>query len=666
MDFNVTEAVELIVLLAETEQLTLQDALHEFLAETELDSETASHLKGALFEKYSLKEMATDAVTDAMMKVFVTRPEVKVEEEVETPEGNLYFVEVDLGEEVLEGYLTLEEIHELRESEDVLSVTLVAEGVRDTDAKKGTEERKKRLEKKRGMKLDDHPQYLETDMKKRQSNNEKARKDMEKMGSMKNPAFEGYEISEGRKEGESAKDYAARMTKKYSGGKSKTYDPMKDKNFDHDKAERTRGSMEEGLDPVGKSDADIDNDGDVDKSDKYLHNRRKAIGNAMGKKKAMREGKMSDEDIKKRVGYTSDETRQKRLDKIKVKFMKKEETEVTEGIRDLDPEKGTKERKARLEKKHGMKLDDHPQFKKEGYDSELGVKEKARKNAPKSGEANQGMTKKQMEKEADQLLSYNKNKTKKKYGYQESYEKAIKANQKELDKLDKGEEPATAKRYKEMKKESAWSEYLSRRGISEEVFSEGDLVDAGRKNQGERDRKKITGEGVDNSTSVKLMPRISESAVITEKAESKSQQRLFGMVRAAQKGEKPASGKVAELAAKVGKKDVLDFAKTKHKGIKEECCDKCGTPECTCEGKKDKKKKAKLDEAGMPILEYSRNNAGGPTPEMIDPSQDVEGEKGVKNPKGKAKRPKAGDRRPNVGGPDLPFDGGTVGGGCGC
>ena len=35
------------------------------------------------------------------------------------------------------------------------------------------------------------------------------------------------------------------------------------------------------LDPVGKADADIDNDGDVDKSDKYLHNRRKAIGKAI-------------------------------------------------------------------------------------------------------------------------------------------------------------------------------------------------------------------------------------------------------------------------------------------------------------------------------------------------------------------------------------------------
>jgi hypothetical protein len=35
------------------------------------------------------------------------------------------------------------------------------------------------------------------------------------------------------------------------------------------------------LDPVGKADADIDNDGDVDKSDAYLHNRRKAVSAAI-------------------------------------------------------------------------------------------------------------------------------------------------------------------------------------------------------------------------------------------------------------------------------------------------------------------------------------------------------------------------------------------------
>ena len=54
--------------------------------------------------------------------------------------------------------------------------------------------------------------YLEKDFKKRQANNEKARKDLMKGPQMKNPHFE-----------------------------AKTYDPMEDPDFDHDEAERTRG-----------------------------------------------------------------------------------------------------------------------------------------------------------------------------------------------------------------------------------------------------------------------------------------------------------------------------------------------------------------------------------------------------------------------------------------
>ena len=44
---------------------------------------------------------------------------------------------------------------------------------------------------------------------------------------------------------------------------------------------------EKKLDPVGKEDGDIDNDGDKDKSDKYLLARRKKVGKiiAMSKKK---------------------------------------------------------------------------------------------------------------------------------------------------------------------------------------------------------------------------------------------------------------------------------------------------------------------------------------------------------------------------------------------
>jgi hypothetical protein len=119
--------------------------------------------------------------------------------------------------------------------------------------------------------------YLEPDMKKRQANNEKARKEMKKQGSMSNPHF----------------------------------------------GDGPTGSMSsEALDPVGKEDGDVNNDGKKDGTDKYLLNRRKAIGKAIKKK-------------------------------------------MSEGVRDMDPEKGTAERKARLEKKRGMKLDDHPQYKKE-------------------------------------------------------------------------------------------------------------------------------------------------------------------------------------------------------------------------------------------------------------------------------------------------------------
>lgn len=133
----------------------------------------------------------------------------------------------------------------------------VEEGVRDVDPEKGTAERKARLEKKRGMKLDDHPQYKKEEkdsfgrpggkhggVPKKGGGYDKAyQANMKKVKELEQK--EEVEVAEARKPGESPKEYAARMTKKHSGGKSKTYDPMKDPNFDHDKAERTRGSMQE-------------------------------------------------------------------------------------------------------------------------------------------------------------------------------------------------------------------------------------------------------------------------------------------------------------------------------------------------------------------------------------------------------------------------------------
>ena len=49
-------------------------------------------------------------------------------------------------------------------------------------------------------------------------------------------------------------------------------------------------------------------------------------------------------------------------------------------------------------------------------------------------------------------------------------------------------------------------------------------------------------------------------------AQSKSQQRFFGVVKAMQKGDIPKKGKAGKIAKQMTKKDVDDFASTKHKG----------------------------------------------------------------------------------------------------
>lgn len=54
---------------------------------------------------------------------------------------------------------------------------------------------------------------------------------------------------------------------------------------------------------------------------------------------------------------------------------------------------------------------------------------------------------------------------------------------------------------------------------------------------------------------------------MTEKAVSKKQQEFFGLVRGMQKGDTPKKGKAGEVSKEMKKKDVKDFASTKHKNL---------------------------------------------------------------------------------------------------
>ena len=107
--------------------------------------------------------------------------------------------------------------------------------------KKKTAEKKAALEKKHGKKMDDHPEYP----------NKKYVDEADMSGA---PSI-------------------------------KDAKPAKKTNVKYDPHMKVMAPQKEALDPVGREDGDVDNDGDKDSSDKYLMKRRKAIGKAIGKKK---------------------------------------------------------------------------------------------------------------------------------------------------------------------------------------------------------------------------------------------------------------------------------------------------------------------------------------------------------------------------------------------
>ena len=186
--------------------------------------------------------------------------------------------------------------------------------MRFDDGKEGTEKRKEALRKKRGMtkdQMDKHPQFKD-DMKEGSAygiykgdgkmkigkrdegekaprmqkgamaydgpNKErseaadrvlaKAKKKREKMNEMSCPSPKVVETSSKSKEKKMTPNILDKIRKLNTGAGSQFEQVVHEK-----------------MDPVGQEDKDIDNDGDHDSTDKYLANRRKAIGKAIAKKR---------------------------------------------------------------------------------------------------------------------------------------------------------------------------------------------------------------------------------------------------------------------------------------------------------------------------------------------------------------------------------------------
>lgn len=83
----------------------------------------------------------------------------------------------------------------------------------------------------------------------------------------------------------------------------------------------------------------------------------------------------------------------------------------------------------------------------------------------------------------------------------------------------------------------------------------------------------LGGMSVSNKGGKTVITQTNEGEM-TEKAVSKQQQKFFGVVSAMQKGDIPKKGKAGKAAKEMTKKDVKDFASTKHKGLPKKVEDK--------------------------------------------------------------------------------------------
>lgn len=235
------------------------------------------------------------------------------------------------------------------------------------------------------------------------------------------------------------------------------------------------------LDPVGKEDADVDNDGDSDSSDSYLKKRRAAVGAAIAA------------DKKKKVAEALDP-------------VGKEDKDIdNDGDHDKSDKYLLNRRKVRskiIAPKEKLKTDrdmfNIPKSEQEAAKERLLAKAKA----------------KRMKEEVEDIQ-----------------EKGMSSD----------EMSSVLKGHKYSKKQLL---DMSKKSTKEGRHGEADAL-----------YKEFSKEEVEH---------------IEEKAVSKAQQRFFGMVRAAQKGEmENPSTEVTKAATSMSKSDVKDFAKTKHDKLPE-------------------------------------------------------------------------------------------------
>jgi hypothetical protein len=250
MEFQITEAIEIVKALAETENLTHTEALTAFFYEADLSIDDAAELKAYFFEAYTLQEMAVDSLSTALTNVFVKGINEESEElsEVdtkETQEGTKYKVRVKdrASNSSYVRYATREKVAELRANPNIASVEMTDHGTTGEDDKG-----ERTAAAKTGRDFDG-------DGKKESSSKEHAgvvhnaiQKRMGGKPDGQDTRKEEFELEEGKKEADlnKMKRQSNKHMKDAVGKRTKSDSDSKNKSF---KMDGIRRSIERGEDP---------------------------------------------------------------------------------------------------------------------------------------------------------------------------------------------------------------------------------------------------------------------------------------------------------------------------------------------------------------------------------------------------------------------------------
>ena len=317
----------------------------------------------------------------------------------------------------------------------------------------------------------------------------------------------------------------------------------------------------EALDPVGKEDADIDNDGDTDNSDKYLHKRRKTIGKAIAKKSGVKE---SFSDWRQDLSEVLDTEDDKQIKEKKVK---------NKVVIDPDLKLEAIAHELGAEIVEVIELDEGSLRPGETYMQYAKRKEAEKKDTR--------MTVSAADKKANTPAYQNYKAGDKRYkaatGVDEEFEieegmtmKDFKVNRQ---KNKRRESSADAEKRGHVGKE--WYNSGRKYSPDEAKRSRAKMDDEERRTRhrsavdpDNEDDNNYSADRTKNPKKQRKQKAMGEG-YLSEKSLSRAQQRFMGMVYAAKKGETSASPEVAKAASGMSKKSAKDFAGTKHKGLPE-------------------------------------------------------------------------------------------------